>query len=497
MVESSHVRSIWVVDDSPLDGEFLRRALGESYRVTVFADAALALERLVSAPLAPDLLGLDWQMPGISGLEVCQFLRAPDSRHARLPILVITAGQSAEDVATALAAGANDFISKPYSDVELRARVSALLRTHSLIERLAETEGSMRGLFANAPDALLALSQDGFILSANDEAGRVFGSSAAALVGRRLGHLAPELANDDLLAVEGEFSRRLPDLRMEGKVFAPTLRKSPNGVAISFHDVTGQRRDEARRLDLYSIIAHDLRTPLSALLLRCKTIERGKYGLMPPGLLSDLQKMDGAIRSMVSMINDFLDLARLQGSSEALDLAELDVAELVEKTVEDVRPLAEAARLTLSYQVVCDHRNVVCDRKRLGQVLANLLSNAIKFTGPGGAVEVRVGGDREFAEIAVSDNGPGIPQNVIPILFDRFTRAPGTSVQGTGLGLMIVRQVVEAHGGRAWVESAVGLGSTFWFRVPRVRGRIEAKRSEASKASRPPDERPSEHLRKT
>jgi PAS domain S-box-containing protein len=477
MAVSSKTQSLWVVDDSPLDGEFVRRALAEGHDVSVFTDAAVALEHLAGSAAPPDLLILDWQMPGLTGLEVCQFLRAPDSRHAHLPILVITARQSADDVATALAAGANDFLSKPYSDVELRARVAALVRTHELIAQLEQAESTIRSFFAHAPDALLAISQAGVVLSANEEAGRVFGSPAGALVGRRFTQLVPELASDDLLAVPEEFSRRLPDVRVKGKTLAPTVRRSPTGVALSFHDVTGQRSAEAERLDLYSVIAHDLRTPLNALLLRCKTIERGKYGLLPPGLLADLQKMDAGVRSMVSMVNDFLDLARLQGSSETLDIAELDIVQLVEKTLEDVRPLAEAAHIALAHEVVTDQRRVLGDRKRLGQVLANLLSNAIKFTGSGGAVVVRVGGDAEQAEIAVRDNGPGIPKDVIPILFDRFTRAPGTSVGGTGLGLMIVRQVVEAHGGRAWVESAEGVGSTFWFRVPRARG--AAKRSAA------------------
>jgi CheY-like chemotaxis protein/anti-sigma regulatory factor (Ser/Thr protein kinase) len=173
---------------------------------------------------------------------------------------------------------------------------------------------------------------------------------------------------------------------------------------------------------------------------------------------------------MVALINDFLDLARLEGAGYKIEREALDVCTLVRATVDDVRPLAEESQLTLQLELPEGRIEIAGDRRRLAQVLTNLLSNAIKFTPQGGRVLARVRMQVDAVEVSVEDTGRGIAPEALATLFERYTRIidPQHHVAGTGLGLMIVREIVEAHGGSVSVRSQVGQGSTFVARLPRA-----------------------------
>src|SRR3954466_15661056 len=141
----------------------------------------------------------------------------------------------------------------------------------------------------------------------------------------------------------------------------------------------------------------------------------------------------------------------------------------LDEALEELRPLIDAAKLHVSTVKPDASARVVGDPRRLSQVVSNLLGNAIKFTPPSGSIKATVQGEPSFIATSVEDDGPGIAADELPGIFERFSRAAGsTGIVGSGLGLMIARQIVEAHGGAIGVESAVGHGSRFWFRLPRA-----------------------------
>jgi len=463
---------VWIVDDSALDAERARRVLEPDYSVEVFGDGSALLERLASHP-APDLVVLDWVMPGVSGIEVCRFLRGGALPHPEMAILLLTMQTQTEQIVEGLAAGANDYLVKPYADPELRARVEALLRSKRLLERAQKAEASVLALLEHAPDPLVGVDRDYQITYANGEAERAFGRAGEALLGRPLAEALPKLPLDQL-ADAVVLLRPLPDIEIGEQIFSPTVRALPSeaysGLTISLRNVTARRQKESRRLDFYSIIAHDLRSPLGAMLMRAEIMLRGGRGPLTPEQTTELRKMESNIRSLVALINDFLDFARMEEAAHKMELERVDLAALIGEIVEDFTPLVENTRQRIEVDARPGQAVVLGDRRRLQQVVSNLIANAIKFTPEGGSITVRTRLRDHRCEVAVEDDGAGIPPDVLPTLFQRYSRGPSSSKDagGTGLGLLIVREIIEAHGGEVGVESAPGQGSRFWFRLATI-----------------------------
>ncbi len=462
--------SVWVLDDSPTEAQMALSVLTD-YDVTVFNDGSDLIERVHADPFPPAVLVLDWVMPGLSGIEILQFLRG-HARTASLPVLLLTAKGGTDQIVEGLSAGANDYLSKPYAPAELQARVSALLRASALRVRADRAEGLLRTVLAQIPDAVLTIGADGQLLYVNAQAEQVTGKPAEALIGQPLGAVARGL---DLSALAGSSAARpLPDVAIGERLYAPRV-SIPAGddrgqATLTLRDVTDLRNLEARRLDFYSMVAHDMRSPLQALLMRLQLLLRGARGELPDGATADLGKMSARIRELISLINDFLTVSQLESEGFLFETEVVDLAAVAGAAIEEYQPLADAKHITLSCDSPRGLAVVRGDARRLEQVLANLISNSIKYTPSEGrtTVEVAVQGDEVLT--AVSDDGVGIPATALAGLFQKWTRVPGATqrVEGSGLGLLIVREIVERHGGAVGVESTPGKGSRFWFKLPRA-----------------------------
>lgn len=224
------------------------------------------------------------------------------------------------------------------------------------------------------------------------------------------------------------------------------------------------------REELLAIVSHDLRNPLNVVMMSSAILHRSatadKQG-------EQLKKQAAAIlrsaERMKSLIADLLDATRIQSGRFPVELRELDLGQLVGESIELLKELATPKSLQLTKEVEGGLPSVSCDRERVMQVLGNLIGNAIKFTPEGGSITVRVGQSDGSAIVAVSDTGTGIPDDYVPHIFERYWRGKRDAHAGTGLGLYIAKGIVEAHGGRIWLESKVGVGTTFFFTLPFLR----------------------------
>jgi signal transduction histidine kinase len=233
-----------------------------------------------------------------------------------------------------------------------------------------------------------------------------------------------------------------------------------------------QQRAVRHRDEVLSVVSHDLRNLLSPVLLGARGLQAAARAgtLGAEKLARTLERIVTAGARMNRLIGDLLDLSRLQEGRLSVLKARQPPGALVGEVVDAFRPAAEARGLALEAEVPPDLPDVECDRDRVAQVLGNLVSNAVKAT-ERGFVRVRVEARGREVLFEVSDSGPGIAAEDVPHIFERFRRGAGASYAGTGLGLAIARGLVEAQGGRLWVESTPGVGSRFLFTLPAVDAR--------------------------
>lgn len=263
-------------------------------------------------------------------------------------------------------------------------------------------------------------------------------------------------------------------------ISAPLRREGGgvSGAVLAFDDIrqrvqTERAVEQAQRAahdreDLLAVVSHDLKNPLSVILMTAASMARR---FDSPESERAEEQLQAILRSAVRMnrlVQDLLDVASVEAGRLAVEPQPSSVSSLVGEAIEAIKPLAASKPLRLVSALPAKLPLVNVDPSRFLQVLGNLLGNALKFTPPGGCVTVRAEPRGAFVRFAVLDTGPGIPEEDLPHLFERFWQARTTARLGAGLGLSIVKGIVLAHGGEVWATSTVGAGSTLFFTLPAV-----------------------------
>jgi signal transduction histidine kinase/uncharacterized protein YdhG (YjbR/CyaY superfamily) len=284
------------------------------------------------------------------------------------------------------------------------------------------------------------------------------------------------------LVREDQLFGALVIVRRERGAFSPeavaTLQTfaTPSALAIQNARLFEEIADKSRELEAASRhkseflanMSHELRTPLNAIIGYSELLEEEAGDLDGGRLVPDLQKIATAAKHQLSLINDILDLSKIEAGRMELEATDFDLADTIDNALTLVRERATRRGITLGREIDDAVGVVRGDERKVKQVLLNLLSNAIKFTPEGGRIDVRAAVNGGLVEVSVADTGVGIAPDDQEAVFEEF-RQVGTAdkkVEGTGLGLALARKVVELHGGRIWVTSQVGHGSTFTFTLP-------------------------------
>jgi two-component system phosphate regulon sensor histidine kinase PhoR len=269
--------------------------------------------------------------------------------------------------------------------------------------------------------------------------------------------------------------------RVETEIVTGTLRQrffavtvasvsaaETSGAVIVLHDITELRKLERVRRDFVANVSHELRTPLTAIQGFAETLLAGAID-DPQNRIRFLEIILEHSRRLARLTDDLLKLSKMDADRLELEISRLGVRQFVESCVETAQRPAGEKDLRISVNLSNHLPDIAADRRRLAEVLQNLLDNAIQYTTPGGQIILSASASASEVTFIVSDTGIGIPRADQPRIFERFYRvdaARSREVGGTGLGLAIAKHLVEAHGGRIWVESEVGQGSRFYFTVP-------------------------------
>jgi signal transduction histidine kinase len=258
-----------------------------------------------------------------------------------------------------------------------------------------------------------------------------------------------------------------------------------NIYATVLRDISARQRAEdllhvaiKARDDMMGIVSHDLRNPANAVKMLARSIiEEQTRDPVRDDVLERVEVMRQAAEQMDALIQDLLDVTRLEGGRLSVSPRDVKIDALIGRSIEALRPVARAGGVMLHAKLPPELPTVRVDPDRVTQLLSNVIGNAVKFTSAGGTVAVSARVEGGEVAIAVADTGQGIPAAQLPRVFERFFQATLTSRaprHGAGLGLPIARGIVEAHGGRIWIESEPGVGTTVHFTFPIASGDADA-----------------------
>jgi two-component system phosphate regulon sensor histidine kinase PhoR len=332
------------------------------------------------------------------------------------------------------------------------------------------TDGAVLDLL---PVGVLEFDPDDRVARANARAGVLLDVAPARLPGRSLVEAFLDARLEATLSGLGRGSVASADLRTgDGEprqLLVRATRQADGRLVVLLEDVTELRRLQQIRTEFIDNVSHELRTPLSTVSLLAETLARdAERAEVPDRMRERIAKIEVETGHLVQMVSELLDLARIEGGSQLRLEDDVDLGALAEASAERLRLFAERQGVAIVVTVEPGLPTIRGDEARLGQVFINLVHNAVKFSPDGGEVRVDVRREGDVARASVTDHGIGIAKADRARVFERFYKADRARVRGggTGLGLSIARHVVRGHGGRIWVESVQGTGSTFVFEVP-------------------------------
>ena len=483
---------ILVVDDEPGMREGCRRALaGQGYQVEVAADGDEGWQRLQEGGW--DLALVDIRMPGVSGIELLQRSQRLDPD---VVCIVVTGYATLETAIQATKCGAYDILPKPFTSDDLLLvvrqgleRRQLVLETRRLREErerelllLAEEQSRLRTVLDCLADGVLVANREGRLALFNPAALHLLDLREPPAIGTPLDQLPldPGLAGLIMQGPQGADGRPATVARDvergEHTLLAsvtPVVDRSGAhlGTVTLLRDITATKALEQLKNQFISMTSHELRTPLAAVQTYIDTLLEGFAGDLTEQQRTILERSGERLTALLQMVNDLLDMSRLETGRVERQIVALDVAQVVRQVLDLLGAMAAERQVSLHEEIPPDLPPLEMDREELVRVLTNLVSNGIKYNRPGGSVTVRARDGGYYLHLEVIDTGIGIPPDALPRLFSEFYRVkrPETAgITGTGLGLSIVKKIVDSYHGRVEVQSELDRGSTFTVCLPRL-----------------------------
>ena len=480
---------VLVVDDERVVREGCQRVLtGKGYEVVTASDGQQAME--VLAENATDIMLLDLKMPVMSGEEV---LEQTQTLYPDLPVIIITGHGTIDTAVECMKKGAYDFVTKPFQIDQFLLTINRAAEKRRLEQQAKEFQAEKeRNLYdlnleKSRLKTIINCMADGVMVT-NRRLEVVLHNPALVNSLGVTGHIENPVAlteltdNESLIDTLREIQthdfEKQQLISQEIKAGEKTLRSisapvlGPDGQAVGtvtvLQDITAFKKLDEMKSDFVNMVAHELRSPLVAVRQQSSVLLEGLAGPLHDKQQELVGKGLKKTDQLLELINDLLDIAKIEAGKPLQHRVPVNLCQLVEETVGLLETRAQAEGVSLSYSCN-DVKSILADPKGIEEVLSNLVTNAINYSPEGGQVTLDVSDRNEYVEMRVTDTGVGIAPEELPKIFDKFYRVkhPKTrQVMGTGLGLAIVKGIVDAHHGKIDVQSVPDEGTTIRILLP-------------------------------
>ncbi len=328
-------------------------------------------------------------------------------------------------------------------------------------------------------DGILFFDQSNKLVLMNKEAEKILNISKKDVIRKKIIELigTPYLENIVGALLSGRKKRWEEEMEINEKIINVSFVKN-NGTLIVLHDITKEKMVEQMKNEFVSIVAHQLRTPISSIKWTLKMFLEESFGRTTKEQKKYLKKIYTVNEKMVELINDLLNIAKIEEGRYVYKPVSTNLGRLIDSTIEQFKEKAEAKNIKISFNNLEKNAKVVVDPEKIKLVLQNLIDNAIKYNHEEGKVMIALKKEEDNLLVSVKDTGMGIPTNQQKRIFTKFFRAANvmkTDAEGSGLGLYINKELIEAHGGKIWFESVEKKGSSFYFSLPLQKNKNKIK----------------------
>ncbi|MGD9188189.1 MAG: response regulator [Desulfobacteraceae bacterium] len=476
--------SVLIIDDEDRIRHVCTKLLsGEGYDVDQAENAEKGLNLLAGRHF--DIILLDLLMPGMSGLEALDHIRA---NHPDTVVIVITGYATLDHAVSAMKSGAFDFISKPFSPQDLRLVITKAVEHIRTLQDIAHEKSRMRTMIDHLSGGVMATDIKKNVALANHAFITLIDYRGANPIGRPVHQLVNiplvlDMIDQAVSMPEEQFTAETAEIQIKPAGFDDTrilgvrcvpfrdrLRRNLGAITV-LRDITAEKQMDQMKSDFVSMVSHEVRGPLNSVLMQHQVVLDGLAGDITPKQRDILQRASKKISALANLSSELLDLSKMESGLINMEKEELALASIIPDQVAFHQVKAQDKAICLELRQLPELPPVLANRINMEVVLSNLISNAIRYTPEKGSITVSAHRDADYVCLQVSDTGFGIAPEDLERIFSRFYRVKNEQTRyivGTGLGLPIVKGIVDAHNGRIEVESQVGQGSTFSVFIPIV-----------------------------
>jgi len=480
---------ILIIDDEKVIREGVERALSKrGYHIVKAEDGDQGLTFLKEQDF--DIVLTDLMMPGLDGFAVLDWIR---ENQPNVQVIVITVFATVTKAVTAMKQGAFDFVGKPFTPDYIRVVVDRAIdklamraETEQLreekkrgLEAIDKSQSRLKSVFSCMAEAVLITDAEGIVVLHNPAAIKILEIQTDPVIGKPLSASIQDQAAAAMVkeavsksvVVTREFAPGAISRKYLRAYCSPVTTEQGLviGSVTTFEDVSAHKEIDRMKSDFVAMVAHELKSPLASVEQMIYALQVGCEHEAASSFNALHKRMTTRTKDLLRLIDNLLNLSKLESGTVVFNLEPVQGEEMIRDVIDIARPQAEGKNITLSYEPCGEEWWFNVDYDHMRTAIMNIVSNSIKYTPEGGRVVLSTSVSGGFANFSVQDSGIGISKEDIPHIFDRFFRVKGKAtrhITGSGLGLALVKEVVEAHQGYIDVQSIPDVGTTFVLSFP-------------------------------